>query len=296
MLIPLTRGKKNGWWTCLGIKHGEKTSTLPRSPKDGWQGLSRQAIRSALEPHPKQQEHILGHTRCSHMQSPIKTSQTEWGEKPHQPFLLIPWCWILLLTPRAAKPQSTCHQATRPKGESLVAVVEMFKPTRTHWVPDLTSCGDVELNPGPEQTNSPTEQNPATAALVRTNEKRKDAWKKYTEIRDKVKDNKRPRDDAHNKALTTVKDVLADFSKQATAYQHPPIEKLKEQITEINKQLLQVHEQQDKAQDADLPQLRDQEHFLFEQVGRCLDQVTHLVVHGASSEAVGTIENQGKTI
>ena len=118
----------------------------------------------------------------------------------------------------------------------------------------------------------------------------------YTEIRDKVKDKKQPRDDAHDKALTAVKDVLAEFSKQATAYQHLLIEKLKEQITDINNQLLQVHEQQDKAQEADVPQLRDEEHFLFEQMGTCLDQVTHLVVHGASPEAARTIENQSKTI
>ena len=112
-----------------------------------------------------------------------------------------------------------------------------------------------------------------------TNEKRKEAWEKYIEIRDKVKDKKRPRDDAHDKALTAVKDVLTDFSKQGTTYQHPLIEKLKEPTTEVNKQLLQVHEQQDKAQYGDLSQLRDQEHFLFEQIGTCLDQVTHLAVH-----------------
>ena len=61
--------------------------------------------------------------------------------------------------------------------------------------------------------------------LVHTNEKRKEAWKKYTEIRDEVKDKIRPRDHAHDKALTAVKDVLADFSKRATAYKHPLIEK-----------------------------------------------------------------------
>ena len=59
------------------------------------------------------------------------------------------------------------------------AVVDMFKPTRTHWVPDLTSCGDVEPSLG-RQTNPPTEQNPTAAALVRTDEKRKEAGKKYT--------------------------------------------------------------------------------------------------------------------
>ena len=47
------------------------------------------------------------------------------------------------------------------------------------------------------------------AALERTNEKRKEAWNQYTQIRDKVKDKKRPRDDAHDKALTAVKDVFA---------------------------------------------------------------------------------------
>ena len=111
-----------------------------------------------------------------------------------------------------------------------------------------------------------------------------------------MKDKKRPRDDAHDKALTDVKDVLADFSKQATAYQHPLIEKLKEHITEINKQLLQVHEQQEKAWETKLPQLREHEHFLFEQMGTCLDQVTHLVLYGATPEAAGAIENQSKTI
>ena len=25
-LTPLTRGKKNGWSTCMGVKHGEQTS------------------------------------------------------------------------------------------------------------------------------------------------------------------------------------------------------------------------------------------------------------------------------
>ena len=59
---------------------------------------------------------------------------------------------------------------------------------------------------------------------------------------------------------------------------------------------MQVHEQQDKAQEADLPQLRDQEHLLFEQMGTSLDQVTHLVLFGASPEAAGAIENQSKTI
>ena len=190
---------------------------------------------------------------------------------------------------------STTPKATSPEGESPGAVADMFHPSQTHWVPDLTSCGDVESNPGPEQPNTPAAQNSAVAALERTNEKRKEGWKKYVEIRDKVKDKKRPRDDAHDKALTAVKD-LADFSKQATAYQHPLIEKLKEHITEINKQLLQVHEQQEKAQETDLPQLREQEHFLFEQMGTCLDQVTHLVLYGATPEAAGAIENQSKTI
>ena len=90
----------------------------------------------------------------------------------------------------------------------------MFHPSQTHWVPDLTSCGDVEPNPGPEQPNTPAAQTSAVTALERTNEKRKEVWKKYVEIRDKVKHKKRPRDDAHEKALTAVKDVLADFSKQ----------------------------------------------------------------------------------
>ena len=35
---------------------------------------------------------------------------------------------------------------------------------------------------------------------------------------------------------------------------------------------------------------------MFEHMGTCLDQVPHLVVHGASPEAAGTIENQGNTI
>ena len=192
--------------------------------------------------------------------------------------------------------RSTRPKATSPEGESPGAVADMFQPSQTHWVPDLTSCGDVEPNPGPEQPNTPAAQNSAVAALERTNEKHKEAWKKYVEIRDKVKDKKRPRDDAHDKALTAVKDVLADFSKQATAFQHPLIEKLKEHITEISKQLLQVHEQQEKAQETDPPQLRDQEHFLFEQMGTCLDQVTHLVLYVASPEAAGAIENQSKTI
>ena len=64
-----------------------------------------------------------------------------------------------------------------------------------------------------------------------------------------MKDKKRPGDYAQDKALTDVKEVLADFSKQTTAYQHSLIEKLKEHITEINKQLLQVHEQQEGAQE-----------------------------------------------
>ena len=45
-----------------------------------------------------------------------------------------------------------------------------------------------------------------------------------------------------------------------------------------------------------MPQLREQEHFLFEQMGTCLDQVTHLVLYGTSPEAAGAIENQSKTI
>ena len=138
-------------------------------------------------------------------------------------------------------PPSRNPVPTSPRGESLGAVVVMFKPTRTHWVPHLTLCGDVEPNPGPEQTNSPTEQNPIMAALIRTNEKRMDAWKKYTEIRDKVTDKKLPSDYAHDKALTIVKDVHADFSKQTATYPHPLIEKLKDHITEMDKQVPQVH-------------------------------------------------------
>ena len=192
--------------------------------------------------------------------------------------------------------KSTRPKATSPEGESPGAVPDMFHPSQTHWVLDLTSCGDVEPNPGPEQPSTPATQNPAVVALERTNEKRKEVWKKYVEIMDKVKDKKRPRDDAHDKALTAVKDVLADFSKQATAHQRPLIEKFKEHITEINKQLLQIHQQQEKAQEADLPQLRKQKHFLFEQMGTCLDQVTHLVLYGTGPEAAQAIEHQSKTI
>ena len=42
--------------------------------------------------------------------------------------------------------------------------------------------------------------------------------------------------------------------------------------------------------------LREHEHFLFEQIGTCLDQVIHLVLYGASPEVAGAIENQSKTI
>ena len=85
---------------------------------------------------------------------------TKHGERGH----------MLVSSAKSTKPKTTS-----PEGESPGAVVDMFHPSQTRWVPDLTSCGDVEPNPEPEQPNTPTAQYSAAVALERTNEKRKEA-------------------------------------------------------------------------------------------------------------------------
>ena len=89
-------------------------------------------------------------------------------------------------------------------------------------------------------------------AIKKNNEKRQEIWKHCSEMPDEYKqlwpaNKERPRDDTYNKALTTVKDIPAEFSNQVTNHQNPVINESKEENTALHKLLLLVTEPQVKA-------------------------------------------------